>query len=59
MDFVPILDNGRLLIECKVLSVLLPPKQLRRNLREAAVSAKLGWPLYFSEILGLDHPALI
>jgi hypothetical protein len=35
MDFVPILHNGRLLIECKILSVLLPPKQLRRNLREA------------------------
>jgi len=35
MDFVPIVQNGRLLIECKVLGVLLPPKQLARNVRKA------------------------
>jgi hypothetical protein len=35
MDFVPVLNNGRILIECKVLSVLLPPKQLARNVRKA------------------------
>jgi len=36
MDFIAILRTGRLLIECKVLSVALPVKQLLRNVREAA-----------------------
>jgi len=35
MDFIPIVQNGRLLIECKLLSVSVPAKQLLRNLREA------------------------
>lgn len=35
MDFIPIMHNGRLLIECKVLGVLSPPKQLARNIRKA------------------------
>jgi hypothetical protein len=35
MDFIPIVQNGQLLIECKLLSVSVPAKQLLRNLREA------------------------
>jgi hypothetical protein len=35
MDFVPIIDDGHLLIECKLLSVMVPAKQLLRNVREA------------------------
>jgi hypothetical protein len=35
MDFIPIVQNDRLLIECKILSVSVPAKQLLRNVREA------------------------
>jgi len=53
MDFIPIVQNGQLLIECKILSVLVPVKQLVRNVREAvkqldehaALLEKEGWKL--------------
>jgi hypothetical protein len=35
LDFIPIVQKGRLLVECKILSVLVPAKQLLRNVREA------------------------
>jgi hypothetical protein len=35
MDFIAIVQKGQLLIECKILSVSVPAKQLVRNLREA------------------------
>jgi hypothetical protein len=34
-DFIPIVPNGQLLIECKILSVSVPAKQLMRTLRDA------------------------
>jgi hypothetical protein len=53
MDFIAILQNGSLLIECKILSVLVPTKQLVRNVREgvnqlnehAAMLENQGWKL--------------
>jgi hypothetical protein len=53
MDFIPIVRNGRLLIECKILSVSVPAKQLVRNVREAVkqldehatLLEKQGWKL--------------
>jgi hypothetical protein len=35
MDFIPVLRDSHLLIECKIRSVALSAKQLARNVREA------------------------
>jgi len=35
MDFVTEMPQGKVLIECKMLSVSLPPKQLARNIRQS------------------------
>jgi hypothetical protein len=53
LDFIPTVNNGQLLIECKILSVLVPAKQLLRNVREAikqldqhtALLQRKGWTL--------------
>ncbi|MGC2331551.1 MAG: hypothetical protein WA581_08860, partial [Candidatus Acidiferrales bacterium] len=53
MDFIGVAPEGQLLIECKMLSVLVPAKQLARNVREAvkqldghaALLEKQGWKL--------------
>ena len=54
MDFIPVVRDGHLLIECKILSVSVPARQLARNVREAvkqldehaALLEKEGWILH-------------
>jgi hypothetical protein len=67
MDFIPIVQNGRLLVECKVLIVSVPAKQLLRNLREAvkqldehaALLEKQGRKLHGSVcVVNLTHETL-
>lgn len=56
MDFIPVVRGGHLLIECKILSVSVPARQLARNVREAvkqldehaALLEKEGWLLHGS-----------
>lgn len=56
MDFIPVVRDGHLLIECKILSVSVPARQLARNVREAvkqldehaALLEKEGWKLHGS-----------
>jgi len=53
MDFIPVLRDSHLLIECKIRSVALSAKQLARNVREAVkqldehadLLKKAGWIL--------------
>jgi hypothetical protein len=67
IDFIPTIPGGQLLVECKTISVLVPPKQMLRNLREAvgqldehrALLERRGWKLRSSVcVVNLTHQDL-